>query len=76
MKLIEDWRDEQCQEGLYGQRNHYALQNHEAYDNVRMLMKNKRSKPRKEIQCVFCLMNIVFLNDFAEKYASLGELTS
>ena len=50
--------------------------NCKASGNVRMLVKHKNNKPRKEIQYAFHLMNILFSDKFAEKFALLGEAAS
>ena len=50
--------------------------NCKAYGNIRMLMKNKKNKPRKEIQCAFHLMNIWFSDNLAKQFALLSEPAS
>ena len=49
--------------------------NCQKYENTLVEVQGK-SQPRKEPQCSYRLLNIIFSDEFAEKFAYLGNVTS
>ena len=48
-------------------KNYYQLQNQKRGDST---------SPRKQVQCSFCLLNILFSDQFAPLFASLGDVAT
>mmetsp|Transcript_32321 Transcript_32321/g.49417 ORF Transcript_32321/g.49417 Transcript_32321/m.49417 type:complete len:152 (+) Transcript_32321:171-626(+) len=50
--------------------------NQEKYECLRKEVKGEATKPRKEAQCSYRLLNIMFSNEFAGKVAVLGDVAT